>query len=133
MARRQDRPAREPLLEWIAAGIGLMLTLGILAVIGREALSGEVEQPPAIEVRVENVVESTAGFVVEIAATNRSGATAASVQVEGELKSAGTSVEVSAATFDYVPGHGTRRGGLLFRQDPRLYQLELRALGYEAP
>jgi uncharacterized protein (TIGR02588 family) len=133
MARKQDKAPREPLLEWIAAGIGLVLTLGILVVIGREALSGEMERPPAIHVRVEGVVPSPAGFVVQIAATNRSGATAASVEVEGELKSGDTSVETSGAVFDYVPGHGTRKGGLFFRNDPRLHQLEVRALGYQAP
>ena len=133
MARTQDKAPREPLLEWIAAGVGLVLTVGMLTVIGREALSGEVGQPPAIEVRVERVVATPAGFVVEIAATNRSGATAAAVQVEGELKDGEAEVETSGAVFDYVPGHATRRGGLFFREDPRLHRLEVRALGYQAP
>lgn len=133
MAHRQDKARREPLLEWIAAGIGLALTLGVLAVIGFEAAVGDAESPPAVEVRVERVVPSPAGYVVEIAATNRSGATAAAVQIEGEIKSGGTSVETSTATFDYVPGRATRRGGLFFREDPRLHELEVRALGYQAP
>jgi uncharacterized protein (TIGR02588 family) len=133
MARKQGKPPREPLLEWIAAGIGLVLTLGILAVIGREALSGEMEQPPAIEVRVERVVPSPAGYIVEIAATNWSGATAAAVEIEGELKAGETSVETSGATFDYVPGHAERKGGLFFKEDPRKHRLEVRALGYQAP
>ncbi|HEX6376715.1 MAG TPA: hypothetical protein VFZ91_13465 [Allosphingosinicella sp.] len=133
MAKKQDKPAREPLLEWIAAGIGLLLTLGMLAVIGREALSGEAEQVPAVEVRVERVVAAPAGFVVEIAATNRSGATAAAVQIEGALSDGETAVETSSAMLDYVPGHATRKGGLFFSKDPRLHRLEVRALGYQAP
>ena len=128
MARKPDRAPREPLLEWIAAGIGLVLTLGMLAVIGREALSGEAAQVPAIEVRIERVVATPAGFTVEIAATNRSGATAAAVQIEGVIAG-----ETSTATFDYVPGHATRKGGLFFREDPRRHRLEVRALGYQAP
>jgi len=134
MARGKARTPREPLLEWIAAGIGLVLTLGILTVIGREALSGEAERPPAVEVRAERVVPvATGGFVVEVAATNRSAATAALVGIEGRLRSGDSAVETSSVTFDYVPGHATRRGGLFFREDPRAHSLELRALGYQAP
>ena len=133
MARKQDKGPREPLLEWVAAAIGLVLTLGILAIIGREALSGEVDQAPAVEVRVERLVQTPAGFVVEIAATNRSGATAAAVGIEGVLKNGEAKVETSGTTFDYVPGHATRKGGLFFKEDPRRHKLEVRALGYQAP
>ena len=42
-------------------------------------------------------------------------------------------IETSDITFDYVPGHAERKGGLFFRQDPRMHKLELRALGYQTP
>lgn len=133
MARRQDKAPREPLLEWIAAGIGLVLTLAILVVIGREALSGETETTAAIEVRAMTVSQMPSGFVVEIVARNASGATAAEVEIEGVLKSGETEVETSGLTLDYVPGHAERKGGLFFSKDPRSYQLEVRALGYQRP
>ncbi len=133
MARGRKEQASEPLLEWIAAAIGLLLTLGIVAVIGREAISGEAAQPPAIEVRAESLVPIQSGYRVGIAAINRSGATAADVQLEGRLMAGDTLVEASSLTLDYVPGHATRKGGLFFTRDPRRHRLELRALGYQEP
>ena len=130
---RARKPPREPLIEWIAAGIGLILTVGMMAIIAAEALRGDAEQLPAIEVRATRIAPAPSGFVVEIAATNRSGGTAAQVQIEGVLKSGDAEVETSQLTLDYVPGRATRRGGLFFTEDPRRHRLELRALGYQAP
>ena len=130
---RSGKAPKEPLLEWIAAGVGLVLTLGMMAVIGREALRGDPMQPPAIEVAATAITPIPSGFVVEVVAVNRSGGTAAAVQVEGELKSGDESIETSNLTFDYVPGHAQRKGGLFFREDPRRHRLEVRALGFQAP
>ncbi len=132
MAKRSER-AGTPLLEWIASGIGLVLTLGMLAVIGGEALNHEADQLPVIDVTAGRVVATGSGFVVAIEAVNRSGGTAAAVEVEGALKAGEISIETSSAVFDYVPGHSRRSGGLFFARDPRRHRLELRALGYQAP
>lgn len=131
--RGSRKPPKEPLLEWIAAAVGLVLTLGMMALIGREALHGDSADPPAIEVRALRVGAVPSGFVVEVKAVNRSGGAAAAVQIEGELKEGGASVETSSLTLDYVPGHAEREGGLFFRRDPRRHRLELRALGYQRP
>lgn len=133
MARKPAPAARVPVLEWIAAGIGLFLTLGMFFIIGREAITGDTHELPAIDVAASRIVPTGSGFVVEVVATNRSGGTGAVVEIEGELKSGETSVETSSLTFDYVPGHAERRGGLFFREDPRAHQLELRALGFQTP
>lgn len=124
---------KTPLLEWIAAGLGLLLAVGMVAIIGLEALRGDSSQLPAIEVRAASILRTPSGFVVEIVAVNRSGGTAAAVQIEGVLKSGERAVETSSLTFDYVPGHAERKGGLFFARDPRLHRLELRPLGYQAP
>ena len=130
---KPKKTADPPLLEWVASGIGLLLILGLLAVIGREALSREAEQLPAIDVEIRRILPAGSGFVVEIEAVNRSGGTAAAVEIEGALKSGGTSLETSSATLDYVPGHSRRRGGLFFREDPRRHRIEVRALGFQTP
>jgi uncharacterized protein (TIGR02588 family) len=130
--KAQPLTARTPLLEWIASGIGLVLTVAVLVVIGRQAISGGAAEVPDIEVGVSRIVPVSAGFVVEIVARNHSGGTAAAVEIEGSLGPGGA-VETSGATFDYVPGHSERKGGLFFSEDPRRHMLEVRALGYKTP
>ena len=127
-----NRSSSIPLLEWVASAAGLLLTLGLLAVIVAEAVRTPAGAAPAIEVRAVSVEPAASGFVVQFEARNRSHATAAAVTIEGELAGAGET-ETSQAMLDYVPGHSKRRGGLFFRRDPRGHPLELRALGYQEP
>ena len=133
MAQARKQPPQTPALEWIAAGIGLALLLFVAVVIGRDALFAKASQLPAIEVRVVRVVPAPAGLVVEFEAENRASGTAAAVEIEGRLGSEADPVETSSATLDYVAGHADARGGLFFKQDPRNYPLELRALGFQIP
>jgi uncharacterized protein (TIGR02588 family) len=127
MAKKQA--ARTPLLEWIAAGIGLILLLIVLGAIGQEAMTGAADEPPAITVTAGQVTQTRSGFVVAFEANNASRGTAAAVEIEGKLASG----ETSSATLDYVPGRGRTAGGLFFKTDPRGQQLELRALGFQTP
>lgn len=133
MAKPRSMRARTPLLEWVAAGMGLLLLLAMLAIIGREAMVGETGEPPAITLAAGPAAAAPGGWLVEVEARNASGATAAAVQLEGALMDGETEVEASSLTFDYVPGHSRRKGGLFFTEDPRSHRLELRALGYQAP
>jgi uncharacterized protein (TIGR02588 family) len=130
--RKQSLADRTPALEWIASGLGLLLTLGVLGSIGWEAVKGGNGRPPAIAVTVESVTPIASGYVVEIRARNRSAATAAAVQIEGKLDKGGAPV-TSTASIDYVPGESDRRAGLFFADDPRAYPLEVRAVGYAKP
>jgi uncharacterized protein (TIGR02588 family) len=130
--RESDRQSTPP-LEWLASGIGLVLTLGMLGLIGWQAYRGTEAPPPTITVVAERIVQTGSGFVVEVIARNRSPTTAAAVEIEGELKQGGQTVATSKAILDYVPGNSERRGGLFFKEDPRPYQLELRPLGYAEP
>lgn len=130
---RKAAQAETPALEWIAAAIGLVLTLGILGLMGWEAMTVSEDRPPAIEARVERIVPTGAGYVAEIALRNSSPTTAAAVQIQGELTNADGTVATSNATVDYVPGQSTRRAGLSFIDDPRPGRLEVRMLGYAEP
>jgi len=128
----KKRPETPP-LEWIASVIGLLLLLAVVAVIGREALAGDAGQYPAIEVAIVGVAPGAGGFVVAFEAVNRSGGTAAAVEIEGTLKSGETTVETSSATIDYVPAHSRRGGGLFFREDPSRHEIDVRPLGFQTP
>lgn len=127
MAQTRRGVGNTPVLEWIAAAVGLVLILSVGAVIGQEAFRTQESALPAIEVRPLRVVQGPAGFVLEFEAVNLSGGTAAAVTIEGKAGD-----ETSIATIDYVPGHGSVKGGLFFGEDPRS-GAELRATGFQTP
>lgn len=124
MAKTKAKP---PLFEWIASAIGLLLILGVMGVIARDAFNGSADMAPDIVVVAAGVRQTGAGYLLEFEARNLSPITAAQLTVEGKLPGG----ETSTATIDYVPGRSTRRGGLFFGVDPR--GAELRALGYQNP
>lgn len=118
-----------PLLEWLSAGIGLLIAVALLAIIGREALmDGGESELPVLYVHVAGIEAAAGGHVVKIVVRNDSGQTAARVDVEGKSGS-----EVSRASLDYVPGRSQAKGGLLFRGDPRRDGLTVRVTGYQLP
>ena len=112
--------ARTPAMEWIAAGLGLALTLAVLGYSLWEAVA-EASGPPVLTVAAEQVVANTGGE------------TASSVEVRGDLVLADRPPEERRATFAYVPAGGEVAGGLVFVQDPRLGRLTLSVEGYETP
>jgi uncharacterized protein (TIGR02588 family) len=130
--RREGGDKSRPLLQWIASGTGLVLAVtgtGYIVWNGITASDG----PPSVTVELEGTVELGDGYVAEIVAENHAAATAAHVTVAGELKRDGQTIETSRTEFDYIPGHAMRNGGLYFQQDPREFELELRAYGYSRP
>ena len=128
MARKSPRRDAVPLLEWAAAALGLLVLLLMLWVMVGEILSGGDDDVPLLSARIAEVTDTSTGHVAQIVVTNRSGQTAAAVQVEGKLGD-----EVASASIDYVPGRSEARGGLLFQGDPRAGAVELRVTGYELP
>lgn len=125
--------AQRPLIEWIAGGLGLVLTLALLGFVGWQALQEPESAPPWIEVRTADITQNGGGYLVEIAAANRTGQTAAGVEVEGEVTHPDGRTERSTTTLDYVPGHSEARGGLFFTTDPAAGGLQIRPLGYREP
>ena len=130
---RRKEQSGPPLLEWTSAAVGAVLAIGILVFIAIEALDSSATKPPLLEVRPTAVAGAGGFYVVEVTVANRSGQTAAAVEIEGELMQGGNPVETSNATVSYVPGHSERNAGLIFSRDPRAHQLQVRATGYEQP
>lgn len=116
-----------PLLEWIASAIGLVLTLGVMAMIARDAFNNSADLPPDIEVSVREQQQLGGRWLIRFDAHNRSPVTAAQVTIEGTLPGG----ETSTATIDYIPGRSTRGGGLVFTTDPQA--VRLRPLGFQDP
>ncbi len=130
MMTRRDRTAP---LEWLAAGLGLILTVAMLGIVGWQASLEPDVRLPEIMVEVRDGTARGPIHVVSIIARNRSPATAANVVIEGALLKDGSVVERAQTTFDYVPGNSSRSGGLFFIADPSTHDLRLRALGYVDP
>jgi len=124
--------SRTPWLEWAAAGVGLLLTLGVFGAIGWQALH-ETNTLPVISVEVDEAVAIDGGYRIEFRARNTAGATAAQVEILGTLAGDGGEVETSRVILDYIPGHSIRKGGMFFKRDPHLYPLVVRASGFATP
>ncbi len=118
--------------EWVVAALSAVAVLGTMGILVHDAVTG-APGPPAVVVTRESVSEVPGGWLVEVAAHNRGGATAAALLVEGELTKDGRAVETSEATIDFVPPDGVRHAGLFFAHDPATHRLELRPKGYDEP
>jgi uncharacterized protein (TIGR02588 family) len=123
---------RTPVAEWVAAGLGLVMLLGVIGYSVWEGMADDAG-PPSLSVAVEPVTKTAQGFTMPVAVRNASAATAGQVLVRGVLEQGGAVIEERTATFAYVPGRGEAKGGLVFSRDPRGYELKLTAEGYEEP
>jgi len=131
----EPKPQKEkkpPIWEWIVAMIGLVLVVSAIGFMLYHAIKGN-SSPPVISIGVESVIPTGDKFLVTFRAVNHGELTAAGLTVEGELRNGAQSVETSMATLNYVPSRSARRGGLFFVNDPRKFELKLRAKGYERP
>jgi uncharacterized protein (TIGR02588 family) len=127
-ARRPEIPA----LEWATAIAGAILLAGALAFMVRQALVSDGEPGPVTFV-VKEVRSVGSGFLVEVEARNRGGATYAELEVEGTLRDASGSAERATVRIDYLPPGSAREAGLFFRSDPARGRLELAPKGFRAP
>jgi uncharacterized protein (TIGR02588 family) len=126
-----DHPTRISSWEWIAAAVAAAMVISMVVTL---LLAGRREQtPPRFAVTIDSVAASGPDFLVQFSIRNDGRKTAAQVIVEGELEHGEASPETSSVTFDYVPGGSVRRGGVLFRHDPRSGRLTLRPLGFREP
>ncbi|MGQ3136741.1 TIGR02588 family protein [Phenylobacterium sp.] len=119
-------------LEWVIAAIGGLLVVAAIAYMVVFA-AAEPKRPPTVTLSVTSVTTTPGGYLVSFRAANAGGATAAGLQVSGELREGGAVVETSAVTIDYLPQQSEREGGLVFTRDPEDLTLSLRVEGYSEP
>lgn len=98
---------RPPMLQWIAAGCGLFLTLGAAGVIVAEAL--QPTRPADLTVRIEGQRRTSTHLILDVVVSNSGTETAASVDVVGEMQA-----HTASATLDYVPGGGEAGAAMVF-------------------
>jgi len=118
--------------EAAAAIFGAIAALATLGIIVWDGIRGD-GGPPELTVEAVAVHEQGQGYVLEILVSNDGDNAAAAVTVRGELSRDGEVAEESEASFDYVASKSQRRGGLIFAEDPRDYQVTVRTVGYTDP
>ncbi|HKO61092.1 MAG TPA: hypothetical protein VJV03_08035 [Pyrinomonadaceae bacterium] len=111
---------------------GLLLVTASIAFMVYEAVAGDSSHPD-ITVQVDATVPTSSGFLVKFRAVNAGGSTVEGLAIEGVLRNGSDVLETSDTVLEWVPAHSEREGGLFFSADPRQYQLQLRAKGYENP
>ncbi|MET4685146.1 hypothetical protein [Brevundimonas faecalis] len=129
MARKEkaqkQRKAGVSRLQRACALAGLLITLGVIGVLAREAFS--VPAPAILTVKAEAARPAQAGWIVEVTVANQGDLTAAAVDIEGEAAG-----ERATATLDYVPGQGRKKASLVFSTNERP-EPKLRVLGWSEP
>ena len=121
-----------PWWMWAIGLLGLALVAGSIGFLVYEATKGDTS-PADITVHVDATVQLRTGYLVKFRAVNTGGSTVEGLTVEGVLRN-GTNVhEISDTVIQWVPARSEREGGLFFTSDPRQYQMQLRAKGYENP
>ncbi|MBA4001313.1 hypothetical protein [Brevundimonas sp.] len=120
----QSSSPEHPVLQWIMAGLGLVLTLAAAGVIVHAAV--QPPSPPDLTAQVTATRPAAAGFIAQIEIRNLGRDTAAAVQVEG--RSGG---ETASTTVDYVPGKGRTAVALAFPGAPA--PVEARVTGWSEP
>ncbi len=120
-------------MELAAALLGGAIVIAALTFMIYEAVTAPSDPVPKLVARVDTVVPYPSGYVAEFRAINAGDATAANVQVRGELHADTGVVERSESTVDFVPARSWRKGGLVFSADPRRYRFDVRVVGYDRP
>jgi len=126
----KDIPSTNP-VEWGIAAVSAVLLLALVAFLTYEAVTRDGTQP-TLELSVEEIVEGPTAYTVVLEVFNAGDMTGAAVEIEGTL-TIGQETSVSNVVLDYAPARSTRRAALLFEQDPRAGELELRVTGYTDP
>jgi uncharacterized protein (TIGR02588 family) len=119
---------KTPLLEWHAAGLGLLVVGVMVVVLATDAIRSSGSGPPSLAVEPGEVHPADGRYVLAVTVTNRSEQPAQDVEIEGALGD-----ETSKATVGFVAGRSEAEAGLVFTQDPARSPVALRVLGYEVP
>ena len=132
-AEGERHPKPVSFWEHVAAAVGALVVVAAVGFMVYEALTVPRGAVPELAVRVDSIIPQGRQHLVRFTIRNDGDATAARVQVEGELRADTGAVEKSQTSLDYVPAGSQRQAGVIFTRDRTRYRLRLRPLGWERP
>lgn len=125
-----------PLIQWIVAGIALVVVLASFGVVAYAGLMRN-DAEPAIEARIDSVSAGAVGYRVYVTVTNLGGGAAMDVQVQAtatdDSGAAATHGPLSPLSFDYLPGGSSATGVFVVPADPRTTGLQVEVATYRQP
>ncbi|WP_067334297.1 hypothetical protein [Stappia indica] len=101
-----------PMIEWVVGCFSALLVACVGGFLAYEAAFGEAT-PPALAASIGRIERERSGTVVEVLVRNDGDRTAAGVVVQVATTGVDGRQVRKTIRFDYVPGHGTRRGAFL--------------------
>lgn len=115
--------------EWVSLIISILLLAGVIGTV--LALWFSSSNTPA-RFRVERGAARNEGghYYLPIKVINEGEETGAEVTVEGKHK-VNEREETASTTFDFIPGHSTAEGILIFMADPS--SADVRVISYQEP
>jgi uncharacterized protein (TIGR02588 family) len=133
MARKKNAQAAEvPIWEWVVAALGLLFLATTLGFLAFEAIT-RGDSPPDIAFESAAPVAVNDAYVVPIRAINRGGTTASRLKVAAQLLDGAKLIEEAELEFDHLAAGSEGAGGVMFKNDPRKFQLKLAAKAYVLP
>lgn len=118
-------------LETLAAWISGLLILAVAAVLVWQEV--RTKEPPSFEVRSGDVRKAGEEYHVTLHLRNNGDEAAQQVEIEARLLREGAEPSEAKVTIDWAPGQSSRKGTVVFAEDPRQGELELRVVGYAEP
>ena len=134
-ARQENEGHAQATSVWenVVAALGALVVAAAIGFMVYQAVTAPDNAMPHLTIRVDSVVARGQQHLVRFTVRNDGEATAARVQIEGELRADTGTVEKSQTALDYVPAGSQRGAGVIFTKDPGRYQLQLRPVGWEQP
>lgn len=100
-------------VEWIVGAVSGLAVVALIVFLFHQA-AFRVAQPPALTVAIEGIEQGPHGTVVKVAVANHGDDAAAGVRVRATHAAAAQDLVHKQIEFDYVAGHGIRRGSFVF-------------------
>jgi uncharacterized protein (TIGR02588 family) len=113
-------------------GLGLALSLGVLAFLAYEATRRD-DEPPSLTVELGAPEPRGGAFQVPVTVTNQGARTAAGALIMVEAIW-GSETETAEVELEWVPGRASRQAWVVFARDPSTAdEVQAKVAGFESP